>query len=124
MKAQDDDLKKLIIKLDELGLDFKITVLYDGYVCEGRNIYKDIQMILPAEENGWREFMKLKLEKKEEKSLISLFSKLIGYFPFCKYLKGENIVYEWKRRHQEERFHELIRISNKSDTSIIQIEKL
>jgi hypothetical protein len=123
---KDDDLKKLMIKLDELGLDFKITVLYDGYICEGKNVYKGIQMIVPAEENGWREFMKLKIEEKEKNFLflIALFSKLIGYFPFCKYLKGKNIVYEWKRKHQEERFHELIRISNKSDTSIIQIEKL
>jgi hypothetical protein len=56
--------------------------------------------------------------------LIALFSKLIGYFPFCKYLKGENIVYEWGRKHQEERFNELIRISNKSGASIIQLEKL
>jgi len=73
LTIKDDDLKKLIIKLDELGLDFKITSLYDGYVFEGRNSYKSIQAIIPAEKNGWREFMKLKIEKQEKFFLFLIY---------------------------------------------------
>jgi hypothetical protein len=124
LTIKDDDLKKLIIKLDELGLDFKITSLYDGYVFEGRNSYKSIQAIIPAEKNGWREFMKLKIEKQEKffLFLISLFSRFIGYSPFCKYLEGKNIIYEWKRKNQEKRYNELI--NDEASNRINQLERL
>jgi hypothetical protein len=58
-------------------------------------------MVVPVEENGWRGFMKLKIGKQEKNFLflISLFSRFIGYFLFCKYLKGKNIIYEWKRKN-------------------------
>ena len=125
MKAKDDDLKKLIIKLDELGLDFKITVLYDGYVCEGRVHDKKIVMIIPFEKNGFRNFMRMEIYEEKEDLFVPIFNELMEYQPFCKYQKGKIIVYEWNRNNQEGRYNELIRISNKNKTDgISRLERL
>jgi hypothetical protein len=106
---KNDDLNDLLNQFDYLSLDFGITVLYDGYICHGKNNFEGMQLIIPFRKKRARDFMKLEFlqSNSNKENLIAVFTKLIGYSPFCKYLKEKNVVYEWNKNKSKERFNEL-----------------
>lgn len=76
-----------------------------------------------SEKDGFRDFLVLSLYGQEEKKVILLLSKFMGYKPFCKYLHKENskasATYEWDRKDPNARLKEL-----EVDPDVYKLQKL
>lgn len=111
-------------ELSDAGLNVVVDIPDSGSAWFGKIDGKTFVMTVSpkSDKDGLREFMIVSLYGQDEKKLIPLFSKFMGYEPFCKYLHKINskasCTYEWDRKDSKNKLQEV-----KEDTDVYELQE-
>lgn len=100
-------------ELSGAGLKVNVGISQPGYPWFGKIDDKTFTMTIApkSDEDGFRDLMIISLYGQDEKKIIPLLSKFMGYEPFCKYLSKVNstasATYEWDKNDPNSRWKEL-----------------
>jgi len=118
------DLEDIRFQLRHLGLNVKVSRKKFNYFCQGKINNRSFSVTISSkndERSGVRNFMVAFFFGQEEKDLVPILSKFMGYKPFCTYLyRGDPkgfINYEWDKKCPEER---IINLRENSDVYLVQ----